>query len=666
MRAAQSSMLTRSLRLMLFLAIFAANLTPAGASAAPYVLPVTGEQDESLTENEAQCGEIEQCNIRAALEQARSYSKPPGTSITIDVPAGHYSLTKGPLVTGNTLATCEGGVKCPVTIRGAGAGRTVISGAGAGALISVLEGAAPITVEGVTLRKGAPVGVDGGAIAMPFGELTIRESVLTESTVTGARGGAIYMSGGTLNITDSAITGNSASEGGGLYLHRTTLHMLRSSVTGNSASGQGGAIAAVEASGEPVEAVDSTIAGNSSAVSGGGVALTNGSSQGYLRFTTVAGNTAPAAAGVYGNGAQLTIEGSIISGNSSGQCAGFAAVSAVGANIVNGSSACSFANEPLAADPLLGALGANGGLGETMPLRRGSPAVGAAGPLCPGAGLGGPPLDQRGVPRPRGAGCDLGAFESAADAAVSLVPSPDPVSVGGALTLTATAINAGLDPLTGVVLTVPVPSGASLLSAPGGCSATFGSPMTVSCPVGSLAPGQSRGVAISVRPERAGALLESASVSSDQPDTNPANDSATTASVAAQAAGSGPPPQPPTPPPGSPTATLLSRTITVSRKGAASVRISCAGPAGAVCSGAVDLYTAAGTLPAIASGKRPAKAALLARVRLSIRAGATATVHLKLGGPAMKRLPTHAALAARVLLSAGPTRLYRVTVRRGR
>jgi hypothetical protein len=54
---------------------------------------------------------------------------------------------------------------------------------------------------------------------------------------------------------------------------------------------------------------------------------------------------------------------------------------------------------------VLGPLQDNGGPTATHALLPGSPAIDAGDPnRCP-------PTDQRGVPRPQGAGCDIGAFE---------------------------------------------------------------------------------------------------------------------------------------------------------------------------------------------------------------------------------------------------------------
>jgi limonene-1,2-epoxide hydrolase len=68
---------------------------------------------------------------------------------------------------------------------------------------------------------------------------------------------------------------------------------------------------------------------------------------------------------------------------------------------------------PLVADPRLGPLQANGGPTETMAPMPGSPAIAAGDPGC--LDLAGMALvtDQRGVPRPQGAACDIGAYEVA-------------------------------------------------------------------------------------------------------------------------------------------------------------------------------------------------------------------------------------------------------------
>ena len=60
--------------------------------------------------------------------------------------------------------------------------------------------------------------------------------------------------------------------------------------------------------------------------------------------------------------------------------------------------------------PLFGSLQHNGGPTETMALGTGSLAIDAGDDaVCGGERVGG--IDQRGVPRPQGPHCDIGAFE---------------------------------------------------------------------------------------------------------------------------------------------------------------------------------------------------------------------------------------------------------------
>jgi predicted outer membrane repeat protein len=81
------------------------------------------------------------------------------------------------------------------------------------------------------------------------------------------------------------------------------------------------------------------------------------------------------------------------------------------------------------ADPLLGPLADNGGPQQTMALGAGSPAINAGNlTACPAT-------DQRGIGRPQGSGCDIGAYE----VVVTLNASPNLVAIDdGAFTLTVT------------------------------------------------------------------------------------------------------------------------------------------------------------------------------------------------------------------------------------
>jgi hypothetical protein len=661
----QRVLLVAAMSLLLAAAL---GLTPsvAGALSDTETVNTTADVGLGLTENPNACSDEEpggkECPLRAALESLANLTSVAADDMVVVVPAGHYLLTKGTLTIGQTHANSCPPVKCPVTLRGAGAGRTVIDGQNATRLLTTLPATGPVTVEGVTLTHGASSASGGAISAANPASLTVRESALNEDDAADA-GGAIFASA-PLTVVDSSITANRAAEGAGVEIEGAPLTLLRSTVSGNKAGVEGGGLdllREIEKGDNPVAATvtDSTVVGNSAGEAGGGIYVF-GVNTIALRYSTVAGNTATDGGGVATNrpAAAMTIEGAILSGDSPNECSGFAGVGTAAANIVFGPSPCPFSGPvPLGGDPKLGALSANGGLGATLPLLRGSAAVNADGSSCPTTDAGTGPVDQRNVARPRGAACDLGAFESAADVGVTLAATPDPVSVGSSLSLTATVADSGSELLNGVTLTVPVPAGASFVSAPAGCNAAFSGTTTVTCQLGSIVPGQSVAISIAVRPERTGALSETASVIADQADYNPANDTATIASVAAAAPAQGAPATGTPGPAGSTGAagsTLIGRSFTVDAHGNVTVRVSCPASANGGCRDALAIYSSSGVLPAAVAraGHKPTKATLLTSAHATIKAGRTASVRLRLNKAGRSLARAHKSFHVRLLLSA--------------
>ena len=211
-----------------------------------------------------------------------------------------------------------------------------------------------------------PLGVDGGGGV-------------------GASGGGIFSGGGLLRVIDSTVYGNIAGAGG-----------AGGGLTGASgAGGNGGGIAVVGGSSRVLNA---TVAGNG--VGGG----TPGSTAGH-----------PGAAGVGGglfvqsmlSADDMQLQNTIVASSLGANCAG-----STGSAIANGGRDLSYGDKTCPGrrgNPKLGLLKDNGGPTATLAIAAGSAAVDA----IPARNGGCPATDQRGVRRPQGRACDIGAYEFA-------------------------------------------------------------------------------------------------------------------------------------------------------------------------------------------------------------------------------------------------------------
>ncbi|HEV2348299.1 MAG TPA: choice-of-anchor D domain-containing protein [Terriglobia bacterium] len=121
-----------------------------------------------------------------------------------------------------------------------------------------------------------------------------------------------------------------------------------------------------------------------------------------------------------------------------------------------------------------------------------------------------------------------------ADLSLALNVSPNPVTVNNNLTYTLTATNNGPNPAANVTVNDTLPAGLTFVSATpsaGTCTGTA----TVTCSLGTLANAAAATVALVVVPTALGTISNTASVTSDAADPNPANNTATVSSVVAPA-----------------------------------------------------------------------------------------------------------------------------------
>jgi len=301
-----------------------------------------------------------------------------------------------------------------------------------------------LEVIGCSLEENKAVSNGGGIHNILSSE--IRASDLTQNSA--AEGGAIYNDGkmivaqcslagneaatlgggihntGAVTVNDSTFEKNNAeADGGGLNTYDQAIVSGCTFVSNNAL--RGGGLASI---GGKTILTNDTFSDNTAKDSGGaifnmGALIGDTSSGGELQANhiTVTLNNAPNGGGVAVSGGFAKIKNSIVALNPSGlDCqASSAEFSGAGENLDSDDSCPDFT---LKEDPLLDILANYGGPTLTHALKPGSPAIDAAADCLSLVGV---PVttDQRGLPRPGGAACDLGAYE---DQTGKLVKAAEP------------------------------------------------------------------------------------------------------------------------------------------------------------------------------------------------------------------------------------------------
>jgi predicted outer membrane repeat protein len=276
-----------------------------------------------------------------------------------------------------------------------------------------------------TASGGTSYGGYGGAVVMDGSDLNITASSFTGNSAPSggsndnSYGGALYARDGGTTIDATTFTGNTAAHGyGGALYSESSTRILSSTLNGNSA-GYGGAFYS-----DGVDSlVNSTVTQNTAVNDGGAIYTENVLT---LASDTIVRNTAGTAGGggdLYQDEGQLFLHDSIIaggtlttglSGDENCRIESPLEVVSLGYNLEDrnqcGLTAPSDKTNVAATD--LGPLASNGGFTQTVALLAGSPAIDAGDPAgCAddnGVALG---ADQRGITRPQGARCDIGAYE---------------------------------------------------------------------------------------------------------------------------------------------------------------------------------------------------------------------------------------------------------------
>lgn len=406
------------------------------------------------------------CSLREAIRSANTDLAIGGCAAgsgvdTITVPPGTYVLgiaNVAPVTDEQNTTMGDLDILGDVTIVGSGDQVTIVDGNGAALADRVFDVRGPINVSftDLTIRGGnEPTGAAGGGGVSNEGKATFTDVIVTGNATGSGGGGVSNGTGATSTFVDSSIIGNvAAASGGGVrngsgaisnFIDTTisgnntnvsgggisndgTANLSNTTVSANGAANDGGGIfnSALAAT----SVVNSTISGNRSNLSGGGVY--GGATT--LANVTMSANVADVDANGMGDGGgvagtAVTAKNSIIGGNTDASpppalvnpdCQ--AALTSQGYNLISNNSGCTGSAGPgdkigSAVSPIpsgLGPLANNGGPTFTHSLVGSSPAHNAGSPAPPGgSGDACAATDQRGVPRPQGGRCEIGAFEAA-------------------------------------------------------------------------------------------------------------------------------------------------------------------------------------------------------------------------------------------------------------
>jgi Right handed beta helix region len=311
-----------------------------------------------------------------------------------------------------------------VTINGPGAENLAVSGGGNSRVFENFASGATISGFTITAGRDPFKNINGGGLRN-FGELTLRDSIVSGSTSLLSGGGIFVDAGGTLTVTNSTIAQNFGSRGGGIASDSgATLTVIDSTISGNVAGAPldfgtwgGGGIA----SAGQLTVINSTISGNSLHFhgQGAGMLLTAGSAT--ITDSTISDNLLGGS--IVNSGAATQIKDTVLNARSTiVNVAG--TVTSLGYNLAsdNGGGYLTGPGDQINIDPILGPLQDNGGPTFTHELLAGSPAINAG-----DSNFTPPPdYDQRGPGFDRlvNGRIDIGSFEVQAGSTPTPTPTP--------------------------------------------------------------------------------------------------------------------------------------------------------------------------------------------------------------------------------------------------
>jgi predicted outer membrane repeat protein len=278
----------------------------------------------------------------------------------------------------------------------------------------VVIGATGAILDGFTITAGNanfndnlnPDGNGGGMLNDSGSNPTLTNLIFRGNSTSYYGGGMLNWNSSSPILTNVTFNGNSAgSDGGGMFNWNSSSPALTNvTFNGNSALVGGGMYNYIS-SNSTLSNV--TFYGNTATYLGGGGMYNDGSSPTLTNVTFSNNSATTFGGGMYnGAGSNPQIRNTIFWGNTAlsggAQISDVSSTPIVNDSVVQGGYA---GTNIITTDPLLGTLGDYGGFTQTIPLLAGSSAIDTGNDdVCPNT-------DQRGVTRPQGAHCDIGAYE---------------------------------------------------------------------------------------------------------------------------------------------------------------------------------------------------------------------------------------------------------------
>jgi CSLREA domain-containing protein len=344
---------------------------------------------------------------------------------------GQLTLT-GATITGNLAgAGGNGGNGEPgQAVSGGAGGGGGCCGDGGG--IANAGGVVRITASTIAFNH-AGNGGNGGLGGESDDQLQVSEQPGKGGTAAGGgSGGGISSIGGSVSVTNSTASSNiSGSGGNGGRGGPTSLGFGGAGGGAGNGSGGGGIRVTSGAGALTAVTVVANISGGPGTPGAGGTGAPSmpGGTNGGTGATGAPGNPA-IGGGEFGVGSPaLNLQNTLLATNAPSNCGGAVATDA-GHNLSFGDTSCP--STFLSGDPALGQLADNGGPTETIALGPGS----AARDQVPVASC--QATDQRGVARPGGPACDIGAYEVAPPTVVTRAAT--------AITASSAKLNASVNP----------------------------------------------------------------------------------------------------------------------------------------------------------------------------------------------------------------------------